>query len=124
MSGEDDGGYSALAHSFQRKIDDAFDSGVLSSSRASTSSSSHSSKRRKLDQDHSPRSPSTLSVGQPNTSSNQPPPGGFILDDPSPGGFVRDDSPPPGGFLPESSRHSDPGQDDVPTHLSTSIDMY
>ncbi|KAI1793574.1 hypothetical protein LXA43DRAFT_1001354 [Ganoderma leucocontextum] len=117
---EDDGGYSALALSVQRKIDDAFGSAILSSS--PSSSRPPSPKRRKIHRDHaSPRPPSTLSVDQPGTVSNEPPPGGFLLDDPSPGGFLRDDSPPPGGFLPEPSQHSDTDQDDVPTHIPLSL---
>lgn len=120
MSDEDDGGFSALSPSVQRKIDDAFDSAVLSSS-SSTASRPPSSKRRKLDHDLSSfRPPSTPSVSQPDAASNPPPPGGFLLDDPSPGGFVRD-SPAPGGFLPEQSQNSDPYQDDVPTHIPLSL---
>ncbi|KAM5530225.1 hypothetical protein V8D89_016113 [Ganoderma adspersum] len=119
MSGEDDGGFSALAPSVQRKIDDAFDSAVLSSS--PSTASRPPSKRRKLDHDLSSfRPPSTPSVSRPDIASNHPRPGGFLLDDPSTGGFVRD-SPPPGGFLPEQSLHSDPYQDNVPTHIPLSL---
>ena len=115
MGGEDDdGGYSALAPSAQRRIDDAFDSTALSSR--------PSSRRRNLDHDHPsprPHPASILSV----TISNQALSGGFLLDNPSPaaGGFLHDDSTsaPPGCFLPDLSisQHSDPGQDGAPTHI-------
>ncbi|PIL25087.1 hypothetical protein GSI_12976 [Ganoderma sinense ZZ0214-1] len=94
MSNEDDGGYSDLAPSVRRKIDEAFDSAVLSST--------------------------PYSVFQPRTASNHLPPGGFLPDDPSPGRFVRD-SPPPGGFLPETPQHLGTDRGEVPTDIPLSL---
>ena len=98
---DDDPGYAALPLALRRRIDDAFDSALLS-----TRSSSPHPKRRKLSCDQASA------------------PGGFLLDDPAPGGFLLDGSPPSGGFLPDEPTQSNDEDDEdgtQGTHIPLSL---